>query len=144
MGPGVAQAGALHETKTLKGMWVLQGRTSALEVFVIAHDGARIPVQPPACAKLRLAMKKNKWSLWPSADLRHVQRPHNQELSAMRNGSGTRAETARTKLVPDAAGVLVAGAAVVQHAVAQHLQPHALQLAHAPAQNKQNNNYLLL
>ncbi len=35
-------------------------------------------------------------------------------------------------LVPDALAVLLGGAAVVQHAVSQHLQPAALQLRHAP------------
>ena len=48
------------------------------------------------------------------------------------DGARTPVEAA-AKLVPDAVGVLVRRAAVVQHTVPQHLQPRALQLRHAPA-----------
>ena len=48
------------------------------------------------------------------------------------NGPGIPVQAAAV-LVPDAPAVLVGGAAVVQHAVPQHLQPAALQLCHAPA-----------
>ena len=49
------------------------------------------------------------------------------------DGAGVPVEAAAV-LVPGAVRVLARGAAVVQHAVAQHLQPAALQLRHAPAQ----------
>lgn len=49
------------------------------------------------------------------------------------DGAGVPVEAA-AELGPGAARVLARGAAVVQHAVAQHLQPTALQLRHAPTQ----------
>ena len=58
--------------------------TLAAKVGVIAHNGARIPVEAPPI------------------------------------------------LVPLALGVLVRGAAVVEHAVPQHFEPAAAQLGHAP------------
>lgn len=48
------------------------------------------------------------------------------------DGAGAPVEAA-AKLVPDARGVLVRRAAVIEHAVPQHFQPRALELRHAPA-----------
>ena len=47
------------------------------------------------------------------------------------DGAGVPVEAA-AEAGPGAARVLARGAAVVQHAVAQHLQPAALQLCHTP------------
>lgn len=56
------------------------------------------------------------------------------EVAVVANDGARAPVEAAAKLVPDSGRVLVRRAAVVQHAVPQHLQPRALQLCHTPAQ----------